>query len=668
MESKAWYAEQTAAVQAERDRLRGSERTLNWLRVVFFFGGILLLFLGWAADESAPAGAELLWWGGWAALAGFLAVVTIHEGRREQIERLRNQRNVLRRLTARLERNWDRLPVWAPPPGTAFKGALEGGGVADDLDLFGRGSLMQLVSMAYTGPGLRALAEWLTEAALPEQGSARAIAARSLVADRAGRLRFYELARQSAASAAEPDAFTDWAAGPRWLERRGWLSIWAWISPVLTVLGFVLGGWFLHGERGSFDAATAVLTAALPLAINLLLTIWMSGPVHGIFARAVNRRGDIEGYAEMFAAAGSLPDSPAMIGALRRKLVGPQAGNNPTGGHRTDRAQLGSGHTSSAAEGMQRLGRLANLVSMRRGGAGYLLFTVLQILMLWDVHLLNRLERWQAIYGAAAGEWFKALGQLEALQSLAALHDDYPQWAVAEWSPTGAEAKLTAVELAHPLLPDGVRVANDVSIGPAGTLLLVTGSNMSGKSTLLRSVGLNVVLAGAGGPVCATAMQLPPVELATSIRVRDSVREGVSFYMAELHRLRDCVEHARRLQTEPDRCVLYLLDEILQGTNSRERAIAVVRVLRHLVGSGAIGAVSTHDLELAEDPQLEHIARVVHFRETIERDAQGAETMRFDYRMREGVTPTTNALRLLEWVGLGDSTAEETHAVNTQKS
>ncbi|WP_164102160.1 MutS family DNA mismatch repair protein [Candidatus Laterigemmans baculatus] len=642
MESKAWYAEQTAAVQAERDRLRGTERTLNGLRVGLFFGGILLLVLGWAADASAPAGAELLWWGGWLALAGFLAVVTIHEGRREQIERLRNRRNVLRRLAARLDRNWDRLPVWAPPPGVAFKGALEGGGVADDLDLFGRGSLMQLVSMAYTGPGLRALAEWLTQAALPEQGSARATAARALAADRAGRLRFYELARQSAASAAEPDAFTAWAAGPRWLARRHWLVVWAWIAPVLTLLGFVLGGWLLPGllsrEYEWFDLATAFLTAAVPLVINLLLTVWMSGPVHAIFARAVSRRGDIEGYAEMFAAAGSLPESPEMIATLREKLVG--------------------GRSGSATEGMQRLGRLANLVSARRGGAGYLLFTILQILVLWDVHLLSRLERWQAQYGTAAEEWFAALGQLEALESLAALHDDYPEWAVAEWTPSGPEARLTAVGLAHPLLPDGVRVANDVRIGPAGTLLLVTGSNMSGKSTLLRSVGLNVVLAGAGGPVCATSMQLPPVELTTSIRVRDSVREGVSFYMAELHRLRDCVEHARRLQHQSDRCVLYLLDEILQGTNSRERAIAVVRVLRHLIGSGAIGAVSTHDLELAEDPQLEHLAHVVHFRETIERDAQGAETMRFDYRMREGVTPTTNALRLLEWVGLGDASPE----------
>jgi DNA mismatch repair ATPase MutS len=177
---------------------------------------------------------------------------------------------------------------------------------------------------------------------------------------------------------------------------------------------------------------------------------------------------------------------------------------------------------------------------------------------------------------------------------------------------------------------------------------------MSGKSTLLRAVGLNVALAAAGAPVCAAQMRLPAVELATSIRVRDSLDEGVSFYMAELRRLRRVVDRARTWTGRSERRVLYLLDEILQGTNSRERQIAVTRVLRHLVASGAIGAVSTHDLELAEDPVLTSIAHTVHFRETITRDAAGGESMEFDYRMRQGVTPTTNALRLLELVGLGE--------------
>jgi DNA mismatch repair ATPase MutS len=147
---------------------------------------------------------------------------------------------------------------------------------------------------------------------------------------------------------------------------------------------------------------------------------------------------------------------------------------------------------------------------------------------------------------------------------------------------------------------------------------------------------------------------LPSLELATSIRVSDDVSQGVSFYMAELKRLKSVVDHAREMSTLADRTCLFLLDEILQGTNSRERQIAVVQVLRHLMDDGAIGAISTHDLELADEPELATVATVVHFRETIRPDAKGNEQMTFDYKMRDGVSPTTNALRLLQMVGLGE--------------
>ncbi len=170
---------------------------------------------------------------------------------------------------------------------------------------------------------------------------------------------------------------------------------------------------------------------------------------------------------------------------------------------------------------------------------------------------------------------------------------------------------------------------------------------------MLRSIGLNVALAGVGAPVCAASLSLPSVHLATSIRVRDDLGEGVSFYMAELKRLKKVVDEAQKLAADPNRVLLFLLDEILQGTNSRERQIAVVQVLRHLIQTDTIGAISTHDLELADDPELQSLATTVHFRETIRPDADGNEQMTFDYLMRQGVSPTTNALRLLEMVGLG---------------
>jgi DNA mismatch repair ATPase MutS len=189
-----------------------------------------------------------------------------------------------------------------------------------------------------------------------------------------------------------------------------------------------------------------------------------------------------------------------------------------------------------------------------------------------------------------------------------------------------------------------------VTVGPPGSFLLVTGSNMSGKSTLLRTIGANAVLAGAGAPVCARALRLPPVAVWTSMHVEDSLEEGVSYFLAEVLRLKRVVE-AARAAGEGDPLVCYLLDEVLRGTNTGERSVAAVRVLRVLAGQRAIGAVSTHDLTLGDAPDLAGVARPVHFRETV---TAGGEkpAMTFDYLLRDGPATSTNALRLLELMGL----------------
>jgi DNA mismatch repair ATPase MutS len=176
---------------------------------------------------------------------------------------------------------------------------------------------------------------------------------------------------------------------------------------------------------------------------------------------------------------------------------------------------------------------------------------------------------------------------------------------------------------------------------------------MSGKSTLLRAIGVNAVLAQAGSPVCASRLVMPPAALATSMRIRDSLEHGVSSYMAELLRLKEIVDTASAFETRSGRALLYLLDEILQGTNTGERHVAVVRVLEHLLRRGAIGAISTHDLDLAASEPLANVCCPVHFRETLH-DHDSEHPMTFDYTLRPGVATTTNALKLLELVGLGD--------------
>jgi DNA mismatch repair ATPase MutS len=262
---------------------------------------------------------------------------------------------------------------------------------------------------------------------------------------------------------------------------------------------------------------------------------------------------------------------------------------------------------------------------------------------LWDFHVLIALSRWRRVAGPHVRGWMDAIGELDALSALAAAWRDNPAWCLPEIHDT---AEFAAEALGHPLIPDERRVTNDTRVGPPGTLLLVTGSNMSGKSTLLRAIGLNTVLAQAGGCTCASRLRLPPCDLQTSIRVQDSLELGLSYFMAALARLKGVVDAAER--PRDGRVLLYLLDEILQGTNSAERGIAVRAVARHLLDAGAIGAMTTHDLNLAGEEPLKSSAALVHFTESV--DEQGH--MRFDYRLREGLATSRNALRLMQMIGI----------------
>jgi DNA mismatch repair ATPase MutS len=266
------------------------------------------------------------------------------------------------------------------------------------------------------------------------------------------------------------------------------------------------------------------------------------------------------------------------------------------------------------------------------------------------MQILTWLESWRKAYGHELSRWIDAVGQLESLTSAATVADEQPDWCYPSWT-TQAGRGLAIEQLAHPLLPEKARVANDLTMVDERPLLLVTGSNMAGKSTLLRSLGVNIALSWTGAPVASRTWTAPNFDLASSIRVKDSLQDGVSFFMAELKRLKSVVDWAHERQAERGIPTLILLDEILQGTNSRERQIAVQSVLEHLTQLGCTVAASTHDLDLAKIPFVERTAQVVHFREFFE-TVEGREVMRFDYKMREGVTPTTNALKLLELVGL----------------
>ncbi len=613
--------------------LRGRDARFAIIRLVLFAAALAVLGFTFFAQTG--------FWGwvvGFGLLFAFLVAAILNEPIRDAIADESRGSAVTKRLLARIRRDWDALD-WKSTRSKLKTVEMpeHQQDVADDLDLLGRCSLFQFVSMAGTTIGVRTLAGWLTQPADRDIAVARRKAIEQLSPLTEQRFRFYSLASHVGEGTGDPDEFIRWSQGGSWIDKNRWVPAWANVSAVLAAASLSILIISRLDWVATEIAKGALWTLVGVAVINVVVTSVMLGPVHQIFSIAMASRQSVDEYRELFSAAEWLrPDGQAPSADRLQHL------------HQI----LLDDPDQSAKIGMNSLDRVAAAGSLRTSASTFLLYLPLQAFCLWDIRVLRKLESWQQTYAKSVPLWFDAFGELEALMSLAAVVDENPDWVFPEWSDASEQAEFRSVGLGHPLLSDADRVCNDVSVGPAGTVLLVTGSNMSGKSTMLRSVGLNVALAGTGAPVCATRLSLPSIELATSIRVRDNLAEGVSFYMAELHRLKGVVDRARQLAQDRGRVSLFLLDEILQGTNSRERQIAVTQVLRHLIDCGAIGAISTHDLELADEPELQAVSEIVHFRETISPDAQGNEQMTFDYQMHSGVSPTTNALRLLEIVGL----------------
>jgi hypothetical protein len=574
-----------------------------------------------------------------------------HERLLESLTQAQHRQRFYEQQLARRQRRWSDVAV--PPVDHSTNLA-----VARDLDLDGPRSIFHWISLAQTPLGRDTLRHWLlptdrrwaSNAEFAATITARQQVVQRLAREDQWREKLCLHASRLGEGATNGRAFLEWATGLTWFSARPRLLIAVRLLSALMLMILVAG---VIGVMLQLVSWPVVATAAIPLLlVHFVICFLFTGSVHDVFDR-VSRRGDEVGhYLSMLEVALELP---AQVGALPLGTR-PSLDDNLAAGRAaaTESSSRNRDLREVAAAGLQHLATLDNLMliaNLRRAGLLSLLAILMNWVFLWEFHLLALVERWQRLQGRHVADWLTAIGTLEALTSLATVAHDEPTWCFPHIDPQGK--KLTATGLGHPLLPRQVRVTNDVELGPPGTFLLVTGSNMSGKSTLLRAVGVNVLLAQAGGPVCADELTLPYLDVRTSMRVADSLADGQSFFFAELLRLKEVVDHARQASANGP-LVLYLLDEILQGTNSAERRLAVVEILRHLLQQSAIGAISTHDLELAECPELSQQCQLTHFRESLG-DPQNPRSMTFDYRMRPGLSPTTNALILLELVGLRQS-------------
>ncbi|HEU4327149.1 MAG TPA: hypothetical protein VFS21_28675 [Roseiflexaceae bacterium] len=597
----AVYEARCATFGRERDRLqRRSSRNADLSLVLLLAGFACLGLAVWRGWNTLYPISGLV-------LVAFVVSFVHHGGVNRLLRRATERWGANDEGLRRLRRDWKALPLRRPP------GNPPADPVASDLDLLGHASLQHLLNTVYTPVGQATLQDWLLRPATPDEVRARAEAAAELAPLIDFRDDLAVQGRLMGGAQTNYERFLLWAGGTPWLDGRAWLL---WLARLLALLNLAL---LAAQGLGLTEAPLWLISGLVSYAL-----LWLVGrPVNEIIESLTARQSVFLTYAELFDLVGARPFQADRLRRIQHDLAA---------------------DALSAGPQMRRLARLMPLADVRNA----LLFTPVRIALVWDIHVLWLLERWQRTAGPRARAWLTLLGEFEAIAALATLAHDHPAWA---WAAPADDGRLAARGLGHPLLPPASAVRNDVTLGPPGSFLLVTGSNMSGKSTLLRAVGVNVTLAQMGGPVCAEQLRLPPVALATSMRVTDSLEQGVSFFMAELRRLKVVVTAAEQARTGGERLLLFLLDEILQGTNTAERQIAARRIIRHLLHLGAFGAVSTHDLDLAQTPELDSVSQKVYLTERFSRGPDGPQ-MQFDYQLRPGIATSTNALKLMELVGL----------------
>jgi len=579
----------------QRDRQEGLHRTIGNFRLAVGIGGVVVAFFVFGRPTISPV---------WliAPFAIFVVLAVWHSRVIERRDRAARAVRFYERGMARLENRW----MGGGETGDRYR---EPDHVyADDLDVFGRGSLFELLCTARTQSGEATLARWLKAPA----AAAEVLARHEAVKELRERLEL----REELASFADvvrtnvnDDALAVWGDKPAVTFPRGTrVAVAIVVAAVLITFSLWMAG---VAKRTPFLIAI-LIESCLGLALRTR--------VNEITEAAEHPSRDLDILSN---AIGCIEAQELETPLLRRIRTQLETGGEP------------------ASRQIHRL----HIMMSRLEDAENQFFAPIAAAVMWQTQFAMALEAWRARSGRSIGRWLEAVGEFEALCSLASHSFEHPEdpfpALLDDNSP--AAACFDGRGIGHPLLPEDAVVRNDVKIGGVLRLLIISGSNMSGKSTLLRSIGLNTVLAWAGATVRAASLELAPLQVGASVRIVDSLQDGKSRFYAEITRLRQIMDLAGS-----ERTLLFLVDEMLSGTNSHDRLIGAEALVRRLVERGAIGLITTHDLALAHIADgLGHAAMNMHFSDTI---TDGR--LNFDYRLRRGIVERSNALELMRSVGL----------------
>jgi MutS-like protein len=584
-------------------RLRARERTISLVRLA-----LIAVTIGVAFWKLVAALVPLV---------AFVVLVVMHERIIRARTRAENGARFYERGLARIDETW---------PGLGDAGAEfadEHHPYAGDFDLFGRGSLFELVSVAVTPAGRRRLAAWLKE---PPRDASETRARQQATLELRENFGLREDLSVEAAEVVrevESAKLDAWAAMPA-VTLTAFERIAAIVLPAVTVLLVLITmpSWIARLVDWTHPEARLGVFANIPswpLLVTIVLTTLLAKRLHPRIEPVV------------MAVERAEPALALLAGVLARVEREQFTSPRLTALH----ARLRGAELPASGE-IEKLRKLVGLLDARRNQ----FFAPFAFLLLWVPHVAIAIERWRVRSGTRVGDWIEAVGEIEALASFASFAFEHPAFTMPEI--LDGAPHLEAQSLGHPLIPADRRVTNDIALGDAPQLLVVSGSNMSGKSTMMRSVGIAAVLAMSGAPVCARSMRISMTAIGASIRIADSLQENASRFYAEILRIRQVLDLSKNGP------LLFLLDEVLAGTNSHDRRIGAEAIVRGLVERGAIGLVSTHDLALAQiADSLAPRAANVHFEDHIE-DGKVV----FDYQMRPGVVTKSNALELMRSVGI----------------
>jgi len=589
--------EYRARLSARRDtyaRLSRIDERFSYARLAVFAVAVLLITAAWRG-WAAP------WWIALPVVA-FLALVVKHDAIVRRRDAAARAIAFYDRGLARIEDRW----AGGGEPGERFRNPEHL--YANDLDVFGPASLFELLSIARTRAGEDTLAAWLLAPAEPGEIRARQQATDDLTT-RLDLREALSLAGTDVRAAVHTDTLVAWAEAPALLGG-------AWLRPsavALTIAAIATATlWIAGGNSTPFLAVvTAEIAFSWPLRERVLKAL------HG--------------------ADGAARDLDVLAVVLARL-----EGETFNAGRLTSL----QGRLTHGSRFIHRLHWFVELHDWQHNA----IFAVLAAPLLWGTQLALAIEAWRRAHGRHVREWLLISGEFEALASLSAYRYEHPADPFPEIDAAGSRhATFDGEALGHPLLPAARMVRNDVHLGHRGSagsapqLLVVSGSNMSGKSTLLRTVGINAVLAFAGAPVRATRLHISPLRIGATLRIQDSLQEGRSRFYAEISRIRELADLAAGPVP-----LLFLLDELLHGTNSHDRAVGAAGILGVLLDRGAIGLITTHDLALTEvAATLGARAANVHFDDRFE-----AGEIVFDYVMKPGPVTRSNAIALMRAVGL----------------